>query len=218
MMKLYTFFQSGSAYRARIALAYKAIDYEPVHVAGGRGSQDLQKPDYLRKNPSGVVPTLVDDDVVVTQSLAILEYLEERYPQPPLLPPDAAGRARVRAMAQIMISDTHPLSTARVIAYLDEALHLDEAAQQAWLRHWNERGFAVIETMLKEESRCGPYCHGAQPSFADIALVSQIFVARKFGCRFESTPTVAGIYEQCMRHPAFAQSAPEMQGDAPSAS
>ncbi len=213
-MKLYTFFQSGSAYRARIALALKGIEYEPIYVVGGRGSDDLRQPDYLQLNPSAVVPTLIDGDNVLTQTMAIMEYLEETHPEPPLLPADAAGRARVRAMAQVMVSDTHPLSTARVIDYLDATLKLPKKQWQVWLRHWNERGFAVIEKMLTEDGVIGAYCHGDASTLADIALVSQVFVAGKFGTNFSATPNVMRVYETCMEHPAFADTAPEKQPDA----
>ena len=149
-MQLYTFFQSGSAYRVRIALALKGIKYEPIYVVGGRGSDDLKKPEYLDLNPSAVVPTLVDDDAVLTQSIPIIEYLEETYPETPILPADAAGRARVRAIAQVMVSDTHPLGTARVIEYIDETLGLEKEALDQWLKHWNERGFGAVEKMLAD--------------------------------------------------------------------
>jgi glutathione S-transferase len=141
-MKLYTFFQSGSAYRVRIALALKQIDYEPIYVVGGLGSTDLKQ----------------------------LEYLEETCPEPPLLPSDNAGRARVRAMAQVMVSDTHPLSPARVIDYLDGVLGLPKENLNSWLRQWNERGFAAVEKILDDAGTPGTYCHGDTPTVADIAL------------------------------------------------
>ncbi len=215
-MKLYTFFQSGSAYRARIALALKKIDFEPIYVVGGRGPNDLKQQEYLRLNPSAIVPTLIDGSTVLTQTMAIMEYLEETHPEPPLLPPEAAVRARVRAMAQIMVSDTHPLSTARVIDYLDSTLELPKERWQGWLRHWNERGFTVIEKMLTEDGVVGAYCHGDAPTMADIALVSQVFVAKKFGADFSSTPTVTRVYNTCMEHPAFSDTAPDKQPDAQS--
>ena len=148
---------------------------------GGLGVRDLKQPDYLRLNPSAVVPTLIDGDIVLTQTSAIMEYLDETHPSPPLLPADSIGRARVRAMAQVMISDTHPLSTARVIDYLDASLELEKERWQGWLRHWKERGFGVIERMLADDGIGGAYCHGDMPTMADIAVVSQVFVARKFG-------------------------------------
>ena len=213
-MKLYTFFQSGSAYRVRIALALKQIDYEPIYVVGGRGSADLKQPEYLKLNPSAVVPTLIDGENVLTQTMAIMEYLEESHPEPPLLPPDAAGRARVRAMAQIMVCDTQPLSTARVIDYLDSTLELPKEQRQDWLHHWNERGFTVIEKMLTEDGVVGAYCHGDAPTMADIALVSQVFAAKKFGADFSNTPSVTRVYLACMDHPAFSDTAPDKQPDA----
>ena len=214
-MQLYTFFQSGSAYRVRIALALKGLEYEPVYVVGGRGSDDLKQPEYLDLNPSAVVPTLVDDEAVLTQTLAILEYLEETHPEPPLLPKDPEGRARVRAMAQVMVSDTHPLGTARVIYYLDETLALEEKTWRGWLRHWNERGFGALEKMLAEGRAGGGYCHGDLPTLADICLVAQAFVAERFGIHFDAFPTVNGIYRRCMAHPAFSETAPGKQADNP---
>lgn len=213
-MKLHTFFQSGSAYRVRIALALKQIDYEPIYVVGGLGSTDLKRPEYLKLNPSAVVPTLIDGDTVLTQTLAIIEYLEEICPEPPLLPSDAAGRARVRAIAQVMVSDTHPLSTARVIDYLDGTLDLSEENLNSWLQHWNERGFGAVEKMLDDDGMPGTYCHGDRPTVADIALVSQVFVAKKFGADFSSTPNVTRVYNTCMEHPAFLDTAPDKQPDA----
>lgn len=211
-MKLYTFFQSGSAYRIRIALALKNIDYEPVYVVGGRGSTDLKQPEYLKLNPSAVVPTVIDGDAVLTQTMAIIEYLDETYPDPPLLPRDGVGRARVRAIAQVMVSDTHPLSTARVIDYLDGVLSRENLG--SWLRHWNERGFGAAEKMLDSDGISGLYCHGDTPTVADIALVSQVFVANKFGVDISTVPNVRRVYNTCMEHPAFSNTAPGKQPDA----
>lgn len=212
-MKLYTFFQSGSAWRARIALALKGLDYEPVYVVGGRGSTDLKQDNYLKLNPSAVVPTLIDGGTVLTQTSAIMEYLEEQYPEPPMLPRDPADRARVRAMTQVMIADTHPLSTARVIDYLDERLQLDDATRTSWLRHWNARGFQAMENMLGQGEAEGRYCHGDTPTMADIALVSQVFVASKFGVDMSGFPQVQEVHARCMAHPAFADTAPGRQPD-----
>ena len=216
-MKLYTFHASGSAHRARMALALKGIDYEPVYVVIGQGSTDLVQPDYLAMNPSAVVPTLVDGDNVITQTMAIMEYLEESRPEPALLPPDSAGRARVRAMTQVMIADTHALGTVRVLEYLDKTLEQPDEARKGWARHWNERGFEVVEKMLAEDEGSGRYCHGDQPTMADIALVSQIFVSRKFGVDLASFPSVKQVYENCMELPAFSDSVPQKQPDAPAA-
>lgn len=214
-MELYTFFQSGSAYRARIALALKGIKYEPIYVVGGRGSDDLKKPEYLDLNPSAVVPTLVDDDAVLTQSIPIMEYLEETYPETPILPAEAAGRARVRAIAQVMVSDTHPLGTARVIEYIDETLGLEKEALDQWLKHWNERGFGAVEKMLADGGIPGDFCHGNEPTMADICLVAQIFVARKFGADLSGLTNVNRIHDNCMARPAFHDTAPGKQPDNP---
>lgn len=213
-MKLYTFFQSGSAYRVRIALALKGIEYEPIYIVGGRGSPDLAQPEYLALNPSGVIPTLIDGDYALTQSSAILEYLDEAYPEPALLPDDIMDRARVRAMAQTMISDTHPLSTARVIEYLDGTLKISAPQLNDWLRHWNKRGFGVIETMLEDENADDHFCHGSRPTVADLALVSQVFVAQKLGIQIAAHPNVLRVYHKCMEHPAFRDTAPDRQPDA----
>lgn len=215
MLKLFTFHASGSAYRIRIALALKGLDYEPVYVVGGRGSTDLTRPEYLALNPSGVIPTLVDGDRVLTQSLAIMEYLDEAYPARPLLPADPMARAHVRAMAQVVLTDTHPLSTARVIDYLDAGLGLSPDQVGAWNRHWNGRGLAVVERMLAADPGRGDYCHGGRPGLADIALISQVFVARKFNLDFSGLPLVSAVAEACMILPAFRDTAPERQPDAP---
>lgn len=214
-MKLYTYFESGSAYRIRIALALKGIEYEPIFVVGGRDSTDLQKQDYLELNPAGAVPTLIDGDTVLTQSIAIMEYLEEKFPEPPLLPSEPDARARARAMTQLIVSDTHPLSTARVMEFLDEKLELPQDAQSNWRRHWNERGFMALEELLAADEKAKGFYFGEHPTMADIALVSQVFVATKFGYDISYFPNVMGVYEACMHHPAFKNSAPLLQPDAP---
>ncbi len=215
-MQLYTFFQSGSAYRVRIALALKGIEYEPVYVVIGGDSADLSDPEYLAMNPSGVVPTLVDGNAVLNQTIAIMEYLEETHPEPPLLPKDAAGRSRVRAMAQLMVSDTHPLGTTRVIGYLDDTLALEKDQWQGWLKYWNERGFGALEKMLADGGGGNAgYCHGDQPTIADICLVAQVFFAERFGIGLDAFPTVNGIYGRCMEHPAFRDTHPGKQPDNP---
>lgn len=214
-MKLFTFYQSGSSYRVRILLNLKGIDYEPVFVIGGRGSADLAKPEYLALNPHGVIPTLIDGDTTIIQTLAIAEYLEETHPDPALLPTDATSRARVRALAQSVVSDIHPLSTARVNGYLGEDLELAPDAIKAWQRHWNRRGFAAIETLLADAPQTGAFCHGERPTIADACLVSQVYAAGKFGIGIGDYPTIGGIYETCMKIDAFQRAAPENQPDAP---
>lgn len=214
-MKLYTFYQSGSAYRVRIALNLKGLEYEPIFIRGGRGSQALQAPDYLALNPQGVVPTLVHDGRVLAQSMPIIEYLEEICPAPPLLPVNAADRERVRALAQLVVSDIHPLMTARVIDYLANELVLSKEQQQSWLRHWNLRGLCALEALLATHPATGRYCHGDEPTLADICLVPQVYTARRFGCDLTDLPTVRRIDDACSRHPAFQRAAPENQPDAP---
>lgn len=213
-MKLFTFFQSGSSYRVRIMLNLKGIDYEPVFVRGGRRSSDLVKPEYLALNPQGVIPTLIDGEHVVIQTLAIAEYLEEIHPAPPLLPADAAGRARVRALAQMVVSDTHPLATARVNAYLDDELGLAPEIISAWQRHWNDRGFQAIEDLLAGTPGTGDFCHGNNPTIADACLVSQVYAAGKFGIDVDAFANVKRITANCMARDAFQRAAPENQPDA----
>lgn len=216
-MQLYTFHQSGSAYRVRIALNLKKIDYDPVCVQGGRGSAELRSVAYREINPQGVVPTLVDGGRIFTQSMAIIEYLEERCPAPPLLPAEAGAREHVRALAQLVVSDIHPLITARVMDYLDSVLQLRPAQQQDWLLHWNLRGLRAFEALLAGHSATGRYCHGDEPTLADVCLIPQVFTARRFGCDLSSLPTIQRIYDHCVAHPAFRRAAPENQPDAPRA-
>lgn len=214
-MKLYTFHQSGSAYRVRIALNLKGIDYEPIFIQGGRGSQELRSPAYLQVNPQGAVPALVDGGRVFTQSLPIIEYLDEICPVPPLLPAAPTERERVRALAQLVVSDIHPLITARVIDYLDSALRLPRERQQDWLRHWMLQGLHAFEILLAEHAETGLYCHGDEPTLADICLIPQVYTARRFACDLSGLPTIQRIYGHCLTHPAFHQAAPENQPDAP---
>lgn len=214
-MKLYTFFQSGSAYRARIALALKGIEYEPVYVVIKRGEGDLHEPEYLKLNPSAVVPTLIDGEHVLNQTIPIMEYLEEKHPTPALLPKDAAGRARVRAISQLMVSDTHPMGTGRVIGYLEDTLALNKEAMAAWMGFWNRRGFGALEKMLTDGTTPGQYCHGNDPTMADVCLVAQYFVVEKFNVDLSDCPQVRRVYENCMKLPAFSDTHPSKQPDNP---
>lgn len=213
-MKLYTFFQSGSAYRVRIALNLKHIDYEPIFVRGGQGSQELRSPPYLQVNPQGVVPTLEHEGRLFAQSLPIMEYLEERFPTPSILPVAASDRERVRALAQLVVSDIHPLATARVIGYMERELALTSEQQQAWLRHWNLSGLRTFEVLLAHDSRTGTCCHGDEPTLADICLIPQVRMARRLGCDLSDLPTIERIDNHCHAHPAFQRAAPENQPDA----
>jgi maleylacetoacetate isomerase len=210
-MKLYTYFRSSASYRTRIAMTLKGIAYEPQFVHLRRGEQRLK--DFLVLNPQGLVPVLVDGNHIVTQSLAIIEYLEETHPQPPLLPHGAEARARVRALAQAVACEMHPLNNLRVLNYLETALGQEEAKRLAWYRHWIAEGFTALEQMLANPST-GTFCHGETPTLADICLVPQVYNAVRFSCDLSSFPTVQRINQACLSVPAFRTAAPENQPDA----
>lgn len=214
MLRLYSYFRSSASYRVRIALNLKGLEYEtvPVHLVQDGGRQHAAA--FRALNPAGQVPVLDDHGQVFTQSLAIVEYLEETHPEPPLLPQDAAGRARVRAIAQAIACDIHPLNNLRVLQYLTRQLHVDEAAKTAWYRHWAEQGLAAVESMLAGDLRTGRFCHGDRPTMADLCLVPQVFNARRFDCHLDDLPTVMRINEACLNLPAFAAAAPSRQPDA----
>ena len=213
-MKLYSYFRSSASFRVRIALRLKGLDFEyvPVHLTRGGGEQF--SPTYRALNPAGLVPALEDDGGVLTQSLAIIEYLEEKYPRPALLPAGAADRARVRALALSIACEIHPLNNLRVLGYLSKTLGVTDEAKNAWYRHWVETGLATVETLLAGDPRTGRYCHGEAPGMADVLLVPQIFNAQRFDCKLDHVPTVMRIHEACLQLPAFADSAPMKQPDA----
>ncbi|MDO4706468.1 MAG: maleylacetoacetate isomerase [Comamonadaceae bacterium] len=211
-MKLYTYFRSSAAYRVRIALNLKGLSYEAVPVHLVRGEQ--RQSDYCKLNPAGLVPALEVDGQALTQSLAIIEYLEETQGGPALLPADALGRARVRALAQAIACDTHPLNNLRVLQYLGQSLGVDEAQRTAWYRHWVQLGLGAVERMLADDPRTGAFCHGDQPTLADCCLVPQVFNARRFGCSLDAMPTVQRIAAHCEQLEAFRRAAPEQQPDA----
>lgn len=213
-MKLYSYFRSSASFRVRIALRLKGLDFEyvPVHLTRGGGEQF--SPAYRALNPAGLVPALEDDGGVLTQSLAIIEYLEEKYPRPALLPAGAADRARVRALALSIACEIHPLNNLRVLGYLSKTLGVTDEAKNAWYRHWVETGLATVETLLAGDPRTGRYCHGDAPGMADVLLVPQIFNAQRFDCKLDHVPTVMRIHEACLQLPAFADSAPMKQPDA----
>lgn len=213
MMRLYTYFRSSAAYRVRIALNLKGLSYEPVPVHLVKDGGQQRRPDYLALNPQGLVPALEVDGQVLTQSLAIMEYLDETHPVPPLLPADPLGRARVRALAQAIACDIHPVNNLRVLQYLGGTLGLDQATKDGWYRHWVETGLAAVEAMLAGDARTGAFCHGDQPGLADCCLVPQVFNARRFNCDLAAMPTVTAIAERCEALPAFAQAAPQAQPD-----
>ena len=214
-MKLYGFWRSLATYRVRVALALKGIAAEQVSINLLQGKQFSDE--YKAVNPQSVVPALViDDGPPLFQSMAILEYLEETHPQPPLLPKDARGRARVRGLAQIAVSDGHPLIVPRIRNYLEQELNLDEAARNRWLAHWTLKALEAIEVHLAKESETGRFCHGDAPTLADICLASQVIGAKNyFNCDTSGVPTVMRIFGECMKIDAFDRSHPLKQPDAP---
>ncbi|WP_075792500.1 maleylacetoacetate isomerase [Massilia putida] len=213
-MKLYTYFRSSAAYRVRIALNLKGLQYDavPVHLLRGGGEQ-LQA-NYIKMNPSGLVPTFQDDYITLTQSMAILEYLEDEYPEVPLLPKDAAGRARVRELAQIVACDIHPVNNLRVLRYLVNELGLSEEVKTQWYRHWLLGGLDVLEKHLARDPSAGPLCHGYLPTIADCFLVPQVFNAQRQGIDISVYPNIARINAACVEIPAFVAAHPSNQPDA----
>lgn len=213
-MKLYTYYRSSAAYRVRIALNLKGLAYDavPVHLVRGGGEQ--RQADYLALNPTGLVPTLVDGPNTLPQSLAIIEYLDETHPEPALLPGSPADRARIRAIAQAIACDVHPINNLRVLQYLTREFGVSEEQKNAWYRHWIEVGLGAVEAMLASDPRTGAFCHGDVPTLADCCLVPQVFNARRFGCDLSATPTIVGIAERCAGLDAFRRAAPEQQPDA----
>ena len=212
-MELYTYFRSSAAYRVRIALNLKGLkaDYRYVHLVKDGGQQ--HKVGYLAVNPQGLVPALVDNGQVLTQSLAIIEYLDETHPQPPLLPKDSLGRARARALAQVVACDIHPVNNQRILKYLERELGVNEAARNQWYRHWITEGFDALEKLLTDNSATGRFCHGGQPTLADICLVPQVFNAKRFSVDLVPYPAIRRINDYCLTLEAFADAAPDKQVD-----
>ncbi|WP_144638435.1 maleylacetoacetate isomerase [Bordetella genomosp. 13] len=213
-MQLYSYFRSSAAYRVRIALNLKGLtaDYMPVHLLKDGGQQ--LAPAYRQLNPNALVPTLVDGDLTLGQSLAIIEYLDEIHPQPAMLPSDAAGRARVRAIALTLACDIHPLNNLRVLKYLKHDMKVGEDAKNEWYRHWIDVGLGGLEQMLAGSPQTGRFCHGDTPTLADLCLVPQIFNARRFDCDLSAFPTLLRIDAACQELKAFQDAAPENQPDA----
>jgi maleylpyruvate isomerase len=212
-LKLYGYFRSSAAYRLRIALNWKglAVEHVPVHLRRG----DQHSPEYLARNPQGLVPMLATDDgLALTQSLAIIEWLEETQPAPPLLPPAAAARARVRAIALVIACEIHPLNNLRVLKYLAGPLAQPESTRDDWYRHWCDVGLAALETQLAREPATGRYCHGDAPTLADVCLVPQLANARRVAVDLTRYPTLLAIEAACNDLPAFAAAHPARQPDA----
>ena len=214
-MKLFTYWRSQAAFRVRVALRLKGLAMEKVTLDLLAGDQFAA--DYHKLNPEGVVPTLIDGEgQPLVQSLAILEYLDEKYPEPPLLPKDLRARAHARAIAQVVAMDAHPFIVPRVRKYLEEELRLDEATRVTWVRHWLDTGSRAVEEVLARDPRTGTFCVGDQVTVADICLAAHLTSAKLFGGRKPSDFPIAGrIYANCMAIDAFAAEHPLRQPDAP---
>ena len=210
-MKLYGYWRSSAAYRIRIALNVKGLRYEniPVHLVRDGGLQFSRE--YLSLNPQGRVPTLIDGDLTLGQSLAILEYLEEEYPAPPLLPADPAGRARARQIALAIACDIHPLNNLRVLQFLEHTLGLPQESRDAWYRHWIRDGLTAVEKLV---SAYGPYCLGDQLTFGDVTLSPQLYNAHRFSVPLDDCLRLRAIEQHCLKLPAFDNARPEKQPDA----
>ncbi|HEY2929261.1 maleylacetoacetate isomerase [Piscinibacter sp.] len=211
-MKLYNYFRSSASYRVRIALALKDLDYEyaPVHLVKNEQFGES----YAAVSASRLVPLLKDGDRLLTQSLAIIEYLDETHPEPPLLPGDAAARARIRALSFDIACEIHPLNNLRVLRYLVHDLKLSEDDKNRWYRHWVETGLETVERQLAGHPATGRFCHGDAPTLADITLVPQIFNAQRLDCRLDHVPTVMRVFAECMRLDAFTKTQPSACPDA----
>ena len=210
-MKLYNYFRSSASYRVRIALALKGLEYDyvPVHLV----KDEQFKESYAAVSASRLVPTLLDGDQVLTQSLAIIEYLDEIHPEPPLLPRDAAGRARVRSLAFDVACEIHPLNNLRVLRYLVRDMKVGDEDKNRWYRHWVETGLETVERQL-DSPATGRFCHGDAPTLADIVLVPQILNAQRYDCRLDHVPRVMRVFDACMALDAFETTRPERCPDA----
>jgi maleylacetoacetate isomerase len=217
-VRLYNYFRSSASYRVRIALALKGLTYEyvPIHLV----KNEQLAHGYRELAPAQLVPALTLDaradapETTLTQSLAIIEYLDETFPEPPLLPKDALGRARVRAIALDIACEIHPLDNLRVLRYLQREMGVADDAKDKWYRHWVETGLEVVERRLAGSPSTGRFCHGDMPGLADCVLVPQIFNARRLDSRLDHVPTVMRVFDACMAEPAFASTQPSACPDA----
>ena len=211
-MQLYNYFRSSASYRVRIALALKGLDYDymPVHLL----KNEQLGPAFAQMSPAGLVPVLQDGDKLLTQSIAIIEYLDETHPEPSLLPGDAFKRARIRALAQDVACEIHPINNLRVLRYLVRDLKVSEDDKNRWYRHWVETGLEVVERQLASGAGTGKFCFGDAPTLADCVLVPQIHNAQRMECRLDHVPTVMRVFAECMQHDAFAKTQPSACPDA----
>ena len=212
MVILYGYWRSSAAYRVRIALNLKGITYEQRSLTLSSGDQ--RGSEYVKINPQGRVPALVDGATVLTQSQAIIEYLDERYPEPPMLPGDVVARARVRAIAAGIACDIHPLNNLMVLNHLRDSLGRSEDEVNVWYRHWIAAGLEGVEGLLANNDNTGRYCHGDSPSMADAFLIPQVYNAHRYACPLDPFPTIARIEAACLELEPFIQAMPERQPDA----
>jgi maleylpyruvate isomerase len=214
MLTLYSYFRSSAAYRVRIALNLKRLKYSvvPVHLLRDGGQHHAAA--YIQRNPAELVPTLDHESQTITQSLAILEYLEDAYPAPPLMPPTTLSRAHIRALCLTIACEIHPLNNLRVLNYLKLKLGVSEDARNEWYQHWVQTGLHVFERLLIRDGSAGRFCYGDTPTFADCCLVPQIFNAKRLKCPLGDYPKLMRIYENCERMEPFARAAPGSQVDA----
>ena len=212
MMKLYTYYRSQATFRVRIALNLKGLPHEDTYIHLERGDQ--YQPEYRALNPQAVVPTLIDGEAHLFQSLAILEYLDEKHPEPPLLPKDLVARAWVRGFALVNVADAHPLIVPRIRHYLTDTLHLSQGQMLAWIQHWLGLGLEAMEARLADHKESGRFCHGDRPTTADICLMTQVTPAQVFKCELAPYKRVMRVHETLMAIPAFADAHPSKQPDA----
>lgn len=212
-MKLFHYYRSSASYRVRIALALKGLTHDAVAINLLTGEQ--RGPDYTTANPAQLVPMLVDGDLQLPQSLAILDYLEDCHPEPPLLPQDSKERARVRAFALSIACDIHPLNNLRVLKYLTGPLGLDEAKKDDWARHWISLGLASLEAALQAQAQRGPYCFGARPGLADCVLIPQLYNARRVGVDLQPYPRLVAVDAACQALAAFQSAHPDRYAPSP---
>jgi maleylacetoacetate isomerase len=210
-MKLHSAARSSASFRVRIALNLKGLDYEllPVDLVHGEQFRDA----FRTLNPAELVPVLDDEGALLTQSLAIIEYLDECHPEPPLLPAEPLARAYVRAVALAIACEIHPLNNLRVLRYLGKTLNLAEETRNSWYRHWVENGLGQLERLLLAQGRVGRFVYGDQVTLADVLIVPQIFNARRYDCRLDHAPTILRIFDACMQLSAFDAARPEKQPD-----
>lgn len=213
-MQLTTYFRSSAAWRVRAALAIKGLAYEPAFVHLTRDGGEQKRPAYRAKNPAGLVPYLEDGEAAFGQSLAILEYLEETRPEPPLLPADPIARAKVRELALAIACEIHPLNNLRVLQHLTGAMGLSEKQKLAWYRHWIAEGFAAVEGLTPDDAPDRGVCFGQSVTLADLCLVPQVFNARRFECDLSAYPKITAVADALIARPEFADTAPGRQPDA----